>query len=195
MAQVTIDVPDGLAPDLAKRVATEAMLARAATGRVEAVLSRSERPVGPGLLAQVALHDEAWREIEERWGMLSADQVTAATGGNQASARSHTSNLRRRKGLAAVKRNGALRYPGFQFVARGALKFEVAAAWTALAEALAPAGWGQADILMWAASPNAWLDGGSPADEIQQHPDEPTERLLLAAHQALPDGVRGTRPA
>ena len=195
MAQVSIDVPDGLTPEVAKRVATEAVQTRAATGRVEAVLSRSEGRVGPGMLAQVALHDEAWREVEERWGMLSADEVTVATGGKKGSASAHTSNLRRRRGLAGVKRDGALRYPGFQLVAHGASRFEVAAAWSALVHSLTPAGWDPADVLMWAASPNTWLDGGTPAEEIQAHPDEPTERLLLAAQKALPDGVRGIRTA
>lgn len=195
MAQVTIEVPRGLAPEVARRVATEAVLTRAAARQVEAVLARSDRPVGAGMLAQVALQDQAWREIEERWSMLSAGEVTAATGGNPANARAHTANLRRRKGLAGVKRNGALRYPGFQLVARSGAPGEVAAAWSALVRSLAPAGWDPADVLMWAASPNAWLQGRSPAEEIERHPHEPTQGLLLAAQKALPDGVRLARTA
>lgn len=195
MAQVTIDVPEGLSADEAVRVATDALVARATTGLVGAVLSRSERPVGPGLLAQAALHDEAWREIAGEYGLLSAGEVTELTGGNLDKATSHTSNLRLRKRLAGVKRGGRTLYPGFQFTSPAAGPADVAPAWSALVDALTPAQWPPADILIWAASPNAWLDGGRPADEIRQHPTEPTERLLLAANKALPDEVQGTHVA
>jgi hypothetical protein len=192
MAQVTIDVPEGLSTDEAVRVATEALAARATSGRIGEVLARSDLPVGPGLLAQAALHDDAWRRIADEYGLLSADEVTLLTGGNRDRATSHTSNLRLRKRLAGVKRGGRTLYPGFQFTDPDAGPADVAPAWTALVEALAPAQWPPADILMWAAAPNSWLDGTRPADEIRKHPTEPTELLLLAAEKAVPSGVRGT---
>ncbi len=193
MAQVTIDVPEGLSTAEAVRVATEALVSRATTGLVGGVLARSDLPVGPGLLAQAALHDEAWRRIADEYGLLSADEVTLLTGGNRDKATSHTSNLRLRKRLAGVKRGGKTLYPGFQFTDPDAGPADVAPAWTALVDALAPAQWPPADVLMWAASPNSWLDGARPADEIRKHPIEPTELLLLAAHNALPSAGRGTQ--
>lgn len=117
--------------------------------------------------------------------MLDGTEVATLTGNRPEAARDAIANLRRRKGLTGVKRLGALRYPGFQFVDGGDGTLVVAPAWTRLRGRLAPAQWSDADLLAWAAAPTAWLDGRSPAEEIQEHPGDVTAALAKAADEAV----------
>jgi hypothetical protein len=185
MVHVTITVPEGLDPRIAKRVAIEALNARASRGRIEAVLSESESPPGPGMLAQLALHEEGWREVESRWGTFSSEQVTKETGGNVTNSRAHTANLRRRKLLAGVRRGGRTVYPTFEFGPGKGGSLAVAPAWSAIAKLAASAEWDTSDLILWAAAPNTWLDGRSPAEEIQISPAVPSDRLTVAARHAF----------
>lgn len=186
MTTVNVTVPAGVDRDTARRAAFRAMHEVATVGLVEKVLADSPVQIGSGHLAQAALREERWREVEREWGMLAADQVSASMGARRESARSHTANLRRRKGLAGVKRHGGLRYPGFQLVAVGDGLIAVAPAWTSLRELLEPAGWSDADVLAWASAPNAHLEGRSPAQEVQSRPDSVGDRLEYAVERAIP---------
>lgn len=60
-------------------------------------------------------------------------------------------------------------------------------AWSRLRELLAPAGWSVPDLLLWASAPNANLEGRSPADEINDHPDDVTDALRYAVTRAIPE--------
>ena len=186
MTTVNVPVPAGVDKDTARRAALRAMHEIATLGLVEKVLADSSAHVGPGHLAQAALREERWRAVEREWGMLPADQVALLTGARPQSARSHTANLRRRKGLAGVKRRGGLLYPGFQFVGVGDDLIAVAPAWTALRELLEPAGWSDADVLAWASAPNAHLEGRSPAQEVHEQPERVSDALRHAVTRALP---------
>lgn len=128
----------------------------------------------PGAVAQAALREERWHQVETTWGMLSDAEVA-----NLAPAS--------RGGLIGVQRPEGLRYPEFQlFFDAPDGDRAVAPAWTRLCALLAPAGWSDADMLAWTSAPNAWLEGRSPAQEIQDHPAEVTEALHEAVLQALP---------
>jgi hypothetical protein len=189
MAEVRVPVPAGVDEQDARRAASHAVAVVALLGDVNEVLAKSPAHVGPGHLAQAALREERWREVEETWGLLSAQQVASLTGHRPERSRDLTANLRRRRGLAGIKRRGALVYPAFQFVAGRDGNLVVASAWTLLRDLLRPAEWSDADLLAWAAAPNAWLEGRSPAEEIQEHPDEVSAVLRKAAHEALPDAL------
>jgi hypothetical protein len=185
MAEVTIPVPAGMDAATAKRVAERAFALVAARRDVEQVLADTPAQVGPGHLAQAALREERWREIEGKWGMYSAADVAVMTGNRPEQARVVTANLRRRKGLSGVKRHGSLHYPGFQFVSDEDGTYVVAPAWTELREVLRRAEWNDADLLAWAAAPNAWLESSSPAQEVQKHPHELSKPVWAAAVKAL----------
>lgn len=195
VSTVNVPVPAGVDKDTARRAALRAMDEVATIGLVEKVLADSSAHVGPGHLAQAALREERWRDVEREWGMLAADQVALLTGARPESARSLTANLRRRKGLAGVKRRGGLLYPGFQFVRFADDLGAVASAWTTLRELLAPGGWSDADVLAWAAAPNAYLEGRSPAQEVHEHPEGLSDALRHAVARAFPAPQRGTQPA
>lgn len=189
-ASVTVAVPSGVDESTALRAAQRAVAEVAAIGLVEKVLADSPARIGPGHLAQVALREQHWRDVEAEWGLLSADEVTALTGGNTRAARDHTSNLRRRKGMAGVKRHGALHYPGFQFMQIAEDRVTVAPAWTLLRELLAPAEWSDADMLTWVSSPNGWLEGRSPAQEIHEHPEDVNDAVRNAVERAIPERIK-----
>ena len=195
MAEVRIPVPAGVDKQEARRAAAHAVAVVALLGDVNEVLARSSAYVGPGHLAQAAIREERWRELEQTWGLLTSQQVATLTGNRPERARDLTSNLRRRKGLAGIKRRGALVYPAFQFVTGKDGDLVVAPAWIALRDLTRPAQWNDADLLAWASAPNAWLEGRSPAEEIRDHPDEVSDALHNATRQALPNGQRATGPA
>jgi hypothetical protein len=195
MAEVRVPVPAGVDEQQARRAAVHAVAVVALLGDVKEALAKSAAHVGPGHLAQAALREERWRELEQTWGMLTPHDVAVLTGNKPEKARDLTSNLRRRKGLAGVKRRGTLMYPGFQFVTGSDGDLIVAPAWTLLRDLLRPAQWHDPDLLAWAAAPNAWLEGRSPAEEIQDHPNEVTADLRTAAHEALPSGLRAAGAA
>jgi hypothetical protein len=186
MTTVNVPVPAGVDKETARRAAVRAVNEAATIGLVEKVLADSSVHVGAGHLAQAALREERWREVEREWGMLAAPQVALLTGARPESARAHTANLRRRKGLAGVKRRGGLLYPGFQFVEVEDGLIAVASAWTTLRTLLQPAGWSDADVLAWASAPNAYLEGRSPAQEIHVQPDHVSEALVRAVARAVP---------
>lgn len=187
MSKVSVAVPSGVDEHTARRAAERAMSEVAAIGLVEKVLADSPARIGPGHLAQVALREEHWREVEAEWGLLNAEQVTVLTGGRPESARDHTANLRRRKALTGIKRHGALHYPGFQFMKVDEDRIAVAPAWMVLRDLLMPAQWSDADMLTWVTSPNAYLRGRSPAQEVHEHPEEVSDALRRAVDEAIPE--------
>ena len=127
----------------------------------------------PGEAAQARLREELWREIEARWEMLTDADVA-------------TLPEVTRRGLISVERPEGFRYPAFQLVSGADGVRIVAPAWTRLRDLLAPGGWSDANTLLWSASPNSYLDGRSPAEEIQTNPSEVTDALQYAVARALP---------
>lgn len=126
----------------------------------------------PGQAAQAALREQHWQEIERADGMLTDAEVAALP-----------QSLR--DGLLGVRRPDGVRYPRFQLVVRDG-DATVPPSWSQLRELLAPAGWSEENLLMWTLSPNAYLEGDSPAQEIQAHSSEITSRLRWAVDEAIP---------
>lgn len=122
-----------------------------------------------GKAAQAALREENWQAIERAGGMLTDDEVAALP-------------LATRDGLLGVVRPEGKRFPRFQII-DGA---SAPPAWLVLRDLLAPAEWSEENLLMWTLSPNAYLEGASPAQEIQAHPADVTPRLRYAVDRAIP---------
>lgn len=144
-------------------------------GHIERLRSWGELRL-PGAMAQAALREERWQEMERTGGFLSASDIA---------------NLGQavREGLVGVQRTGGVRYPAFQLVgAQDGVKV-VPPAWDRLRELLAPAGWGDESLLLFVTAPNGYLEGRSPADEVQDHPADVTDALHYAATRAIPDFV------
>lgn len=195
MVEVTVSLPAGVDEQDARRAASQAVAMVALLGEVKDALAESPAQVSPGHLAQAALREERWRQVERAWGLLSAQDVATLMGHKPERARDLTSNLRRRKGLVGVKRRGALMYPGFQFVTARDDNLVIPPAWTQLQARLRAADWSDADLLAWCAAPNSWLEGRSPADEIQDHPDAVSDALAVAVSESIPEGLPVTGAA
>lgn len=131
----------------------------------------AKRPSGRE--AQAVLREEHWRSIESSGEMLTAEETAALP----ASIRS---------ALLGVVRPEGTRLPRFQVSLNGSNNAAIRPAWPALRTLLAPAEWSEENLLMWTLSPNAYLDGDSPASEIQNHPEDVTPRLRYAVHRAIP---------
>ncbi|MGA4670396.1 hypothetical protein ACPCG0_11485 [Propionibacteriaceae bacterium Y1923] len=97
-----------------------------------------------------------------------------------------------RDGLLGVRRPDGLRYPRFQVLVRNG-DVTVPPSWSQLHQLLAPAGWSDENLLMWTLSPNAYLEGDSPAHEVQVHPDGATARLRWAVDEAIPRARKAPR--
>lgn len=184
---VRVDVPAGVDLAEAKTAIERALKEVLARHEVRDALAKAETAMGPGQAAQLALREERWRQVEATWGLLTAAEVATLTGAKPEGASAKVSNLRRRNGLLGIKRGGVLRYPGFFFVDGTKGASVVAPAWSQLKEMLAATGWSEADTIAWVAAPNVWLEGRSPAQEIQHEPDQVTPALARAAAEAIPD--------
>ena len=126
----------------------------------------------PGQVAQAALREERWKEIERAGEMLSDAEVAALP-------------QPIRDGLLGVRRPDGVRYPRFQLIVRDG-NVSVRPSWSQLHQMLAPAGWSDENLLLFALSPNGYLRGDSPAQEVQAHPGGTTARLDWAVDEAIP---------
>ncbi|MDR7253367.1 hypothetical protein J2X46_002352 [Nocardioides sp. BE266] len=128
-----------------------------------------------GQASQAALREEHWQEMERFGDFLTDEDLDALP-------------KTIRDGLIGVQRRGGVRYPTFQIVDWGDGTKEVPPAWPQLIALLAPAGWSDENLILWTSSPNAYLEGASPAQTIQSFPAEATAELRNAAVQAIPKG-------
>lgn len=127
--------------------------------------------------------DELWREIIERWGVLTVEQVAEATGldvDQFGDSFGHISG----HGLLGAWHEGRLAFPVWQFAARapGEAMSGVHPQWVLVQGPLTAAGWSPEEVLLWAASPSGRLDGGArPADLLDDDPASAIQAAIDAA--------------
>lgn len=116
-------------------------------------------------LAQGAVATEnAWRRMEQEFGLLSA-QEASRTLGSRAKGRSTLAHDRRENGqLLGVRRGNAVLYPGFQFDRNG----EVHTVIPALIDVARQARRSDEDLAQWICLPSGYLDGDRPVDRLQE---------------------------
>ena len=157
--------------------------------------------------SQRVFEEQAWQEIDTRWGLLTVDDVLAVRVGvrRQAMLRDHTGKYRRRHPVAPdelpafsdtpqaaelgrqLRRQELLlvgtplyperRLPGFQFDPTGQVSRPVAAVLSA-----ASAHWTPEVTALWLDAPNGWLARSAPADILATEP----RRVLEVLNRALP---------
>lgn len=135
-------------------------------------------PVGPATAGQIALVDQAWREIEERYGALDAGRYAELVGAARTS-RSVASKARA-KGLVGYRRGRRILYPAFQFDERGLRQ-----GWWDVVAPLRDAGWEDEDIVLWLAAPHGSLGRRSPVESL----NEGDRELVLDAVKQAAAGV------
>ena len=169
----SFDAPDG-AVDLLVEVL--ARRSQAAAPALDAVVNaqRSLDALRPALaslpaaatpeLAQGAMATEnAWRSMEQEFGLLSAQEASRLLG-SRAKGRSTLAHDRREsRQLLGVRRGNAVLYPGFQFDGNG----EVHKVIPALVQLAREARRSDEDLAQWICLPSGYLDGDRPVDRLQ----------------------------
>lgn len=179
---VTVEIPPGLDSTRTRRWLEEILGERATIARLRAEIGGQDQAPGPGVMAQIGRLEAAWRDIEKRYGLLSADDLVRMAGATPASLRTWVHNQRRRHGLLAVRRGGRNVFPGFQFTKTGSPK-----PWLReITEPLLAAGWSEESVLLWLAAPTGWLSGQAPLDVVDTELDR--VRRAAAAAAAGPVG-------
>ncbi|WP_144662866.1 hypothetical protein [Paenarthrobacter nicotinovorans] len=130
----------------------------------------------PQLARSMQATENAWREMETEFGLLTSIEVSKAVGSKFPN-RSYASDQRAAGKLLAIKRPGGFKYPGFQIdppehALRPVIKD--------LLELAAEAGRSEAGLALWIISPTGYLDGARPVDLL----DEP-ETVVEAARQSF----------
>lgn len=133
-------------------------------------LAEIETPVSPQLARSVAATENAWRELEAEFGLLSSLEVSELVGSRSPN-RSYASEQHAKARLIAVKRPGGLRYPGFQIDRSEHIIRPVMADLIRIA---GDAGRSEASLALWMTSRTGYLDGHRPVDQLSR-PDKVAE--------------------
>lgn len=132
---------------------------RGSVARITEAMAAQPLPLGPATVGQVALVDERWRQLQERYGVLDAGEYAVLVGAAPTS-RSVASKARS-KGLVGYRRGRRILYPRFQFDERG-----LRPGWRDLVQPLRDADWDDEDIVLWLAAPHGRLGRRSPVEAL-----------------------------
>lgn len=153
---------------------TRALTAQAGWSVLAETMAKSPITVLPGAARSLQATENAWRRIDEEFGLLTSSQV-AGLSGAQSDNRSYAKLLRDDHRALAVKRLNAYRFPGFQFDDHGQVKPNAARLAHMAANFSVPA----EDVVLWLCTPSGYFDDERPVD----HFDEPA--LVDTAQSAL----------
>lgn len=128
--------------------------------------------VGPATAGQIALVDQAWRDIEARYGSLDAGGYAELVGA--ASTTRSVASKARAKGLVGYRRGRKILYPRFQFDERG-----LRPGWLEVVAPLREAGWADEDIVLWLAAPHGALGRRAPVELLDQGQREKVLEVVL----------------
>ncbi|UOE43172.1 hypothetical protein [Agromyces larvae] len=121
-------------------------------------------PAVPAGLARIAQATEnAWKRIEDEFGLLTSTEVAARLGSRNAN-RDLAKTYRKRGQLLAVRRLNSFRYPGFQFTRDGQVR-SIIPELVALAEEI---GWPSEEVVLWLCAPSGAFDGDRPVDHLDE---------------------------
>lgn len=157
LVEAAAHVPGGLSgvTDLLGHLAVR----RGSVARITEAMAAQPLPLGPATVGQVALVDERWRQLQERYGVLDAGEYAVLVGAAPTS-RSVASKARS-KGLVGYRRGRRILYPRFQFDERG-----LRPGWRDLVQPLRDADWDDEDIVLWLAAPHGRLGRRSPVEAL-----------------------------
>ncbi|MGC0251230.1 hypothetical protein [Pseudactinotalea sp. Z1748] len=131
--------------------------------------------VSPQIARAAQATENAWRDIEIEFGMLTSTEVAQRLG--YGPNRTWASNQRKAGRLVGVRRGGRYLYPGFQ-IAQG----RVVPAMAGLLELAEEHTWSSESLVLWLCSPSGrFAEGQRPVDVL--HGD--AEAVLVAAGEAM----------
>lgn len=154
---------DGQAAHIVRQLHHQARTAAA----LRRSLSTLTGEVSPEETYRAQATENAWRQIEREFGLVTAAEVAQTVGSTAKSAKSYASDARRAGRLLATKRMNRLLYPAFQLTGNGPLpvirdlhrsahRLEV----------------GEEAVLLWLTAPTTWWgDRSRPVDHLHD-PEE-----------------------
>lgn len=158
-ALVEAHVSEGDA-DVYEAVVAQVMRARLSMAALAPAMQKL--PAVPAGLARVTQATEnAWKRIEDEFGLLTSLEVAERLGSRTAN-RDLAKTYRKRGRLLGVKRLNSFRYPGFQFTSDGKIRPAIADL-ASLAEELS---WPQEELVLWVCAPSGAFDGARPVDHL-----------------------------
>lgn len=183
MATSKVEVPEALAEGPGGVDAVRGMLEGMATRRavlqqVTEAVANQPMAVGTATAGQIALVDQAWREMTARYGTLDAGGYAELVGA--APTTRSVASKARSKGLVGYQRGRRILYPCFQFDERG-----LRPGWREIVSPLREAGWQDEDIILWLAAPHGSLGRHSPVETL----DSGQLDTVLAVVRAEASGV------
>ncbi len=176
--KTAVSVNDGKRQGLQESAAEAALEAAAVNMRrsIEALrpaLASVPFPVSPSMVQGLQETENAWRSIEQQFGLLDGAEVGALLGSKARGRSSYAADKRKAGQLIGIKRRNSLLYPGFQF---GQQRGEVREVIPALIGIIRQFERSEDDLAQWLCDPSGYLDGGRPVDYL----DEPGKVLAAA---------------
>lgn len=170
-AQLLALIP-GLSRQQAQHLIRDLVNTRLSVQALGPALTKLDTAATPSTARALQATENVWREVEERYKLLSSTEVADLLGAKNAN-RAYASNLRAKGQILGVQRRNSYVYPGFQFNARTHRIKPVIPLLLALAEELT---WNVEDLTIWLSSPSGYYGGGRPADNL-----DATEEILTRA--------------
>lgn len=137
-------------------------------------MTAADAPVSPQLARAAQATENAWREIDAEFGLLSSTEAAQVMG--YGANRTWAATKRRDGQLLGVRRGGGFRYPSFQLTPQ---IMPVVARLTTIARQNS---WSAEAVVLWLCSPSTWLHSDQrPVDLLSSDPDA----VLKAAASAM----------
>lgn len=130
-----------------------------------AAVSAVKVPVSPQMARVVQATENAWREIEAEFGMLTGAEVAELLGSRSSSPTGYATDKRRAGKLIGVRRRNAFHYPAFQFDRTEGTVLPVIPGLLMVAKKY---GKTQEGLAQWLCAPTRQLDGDRPVDHLHQ---------------------------
>lgn len=163
---------DALAPMLTRIVSA----VEAATAVGAALASADELP-GRATITALRDREAAWRDVEMRYGLLTAQRVAAAAGSRAANVNEYASAMSRSGRAVAIRRTNRLLFPAFQFDPNGRPR----AGLKGILAVFRTADWSAESVVLWFSAPNGYLEDAEPAERLTDDPDAVLEAAKNAA--------------
>lgn len=135
---------------------------------VAAVKLRASPQMARGIQAT----ENAWRDMEDEFGLLSASEVAERMGSRSRSRNGYATDKRKAGKLLGIKRRNAYLYPGFQFDRSANVLPVIPRLLTVAAEY----GISHEGLAQWLCAPTGQLDDERPVDHLHE-----PERVAQAA--------------
>lgn len=124
-------------------------------------------PYSPELAQGLAATENAWRDMEAEFGLLTAQEVALRCGSRTKGRSSFAYDKRRAGQLFGIARLNATLFPGFQIDHTGTIRPVIAR----LVSIIKEHGRTEEDLAQWMCLPSGYLDDARPVDLLGQQDD------------------------